>query len=491
MNRKLLINKNILVQIMTLFTIVMVFFMIDDKSSLQTYSRIAIIVCALLSITILNLVKTALSPRFLFYISFCIFHMGQFFLYALGIEYDYFFNNSFYMSFVKGDSALILVLKYSIFASCLMAIGLSLTGKSEIRLNTDIMYSSTEYSREQKSIFKKVGTILFIISFPLTFIYVAVEIYIVTLYGYSGLRSVVGQSIMGGSIAIASKFAQFFVPSVLLIRLTTDSKKVKKYLNIILIIYIAVYFYIGQRTISLSLFLVLLLLRREDGKNDSGLLKRVLLIVCAFVAMILFYNLSMMNRGGSDGAFTGSFFGIIKSFIGECGFTAYCFAIIASICPITKPYTYGMSYLASLSGFIPSFLDFTGILSKIIYYGTEFWITESIGFDFGIGYSLAAESYYNFGKFGLIAIFFIGIIIGKVLSYSETSQYHSKNLFKKYVMYVMTFEIMTLPRRGMYSFFNSLSYDVILVALLAIVLSGFKINKSLFGSPTSEGKENY
>lgn len=482
MDRKLLVNKNILVQITVLFTIVLLFFLLGEKASLRTYSYIAIVSCILLSITILNQVKTALSPRFLFFTSFCIFHMGQFFLYALGIEYEYFFNNSFYMSFVKGDSALILVLKYSILASCLMAIGLSLAGKSEMRRNTDIMYSSTEYSREQKSIFKKVGTILFIISFPLTFIYVAVEIYIVTLYGYAGLRSAVGQSIMGGSIAIASKFAQFFVPSVLLIRLTTDSKKVKKYLNIILIIYIAVYFYIGQRTISLSIFLVLLLLRREDSKADTGLLKRILLMMSAFIAMILFYNLSMMNRGGTDGLSAGSFFGIIISFIGECGFSAYCFAIIASICPITKPFSYGVSYLASLSGLIPSFLDFTGGLSKIIHYGTEFWITEKIGFDFGIGYSLSAESYFNFGYFGLIAILFIGIIIGKILSYSENSQYRSTNLFKKYAMYVMTYEIMTLPRRGMYSFFNSLSYDIILVALLAIILSGFKFNKSLFSS---------
>ena len=113
-------------------------------------------------------------------------------------------------------------------------------------------------------------------------------------------------------------------------------------------------------------------------------------------------------------------------------------------------------------GFFPSFADPSGLLRTITDTVNEGWLTEYTKASFGVGYSLTAEAYFNFAWFGVIAIFFIGVIVALILNCTK----EKLSPFRYYVQMSMTYALFTLPRRGIYDLFNYLFYFVFVFWLL-------------------------
>ena len=113
-------------------------------------------------------------------------------------------------------------------------------------------------------------------------------------------------------------------------------------------------------------------------------------------------------------------------------------------------------------GFFPTFADPSGLLRTITDSANEIWLTEYTKVNFGIGYSLTAEAYHNFAWFGVIAIFFIGVIVALILNCTK----EKLSPFRYYVQMSMTYALFTLPRRGVYDLFNYLFYFVFVFWLL-------------------------
>ena len=404
------------------------------------------------------------SPAFIIFLSFCLFQLGQFYLYGLNIDYaNYFFLRPYYMNHIHGDEALRATARYSII--CMLAFGTGLCVVKQKK--SDSIYLSEKISDQ---LLINIGWIIFGISLPCVLIYDLSELYIVFTHGgvASAIRSSAGQAIMS-RFTIISRIAHYYVPSLILLRLSIDDVKKTKLFNFLMIAHFIVYSFTGQRTVVLAIFLVYLVLSKLKNKETYSHSNSIYVGI-GLLAMIILSAYLGDTRSLTDKSFVFSSIGAaIVRFIAECGGSAYPMAVIYSICPVIVPFTFGKAYLAAAVGFFPTFFDFTGTLDKIVAYGNDGWLTEYLGFSYGVGYSLIGESYYNFAWFGFLAILIIGILLGKYMGAIDIDEFNTYSLFKKYTTIVMLFELITLPRRGIFTFFNSLFYDVFVIYIICTI----------------------
>ena len=104
----------------------------------------------------------------------------------------------------------------------------------------------------------------------------------------------------------------------------------------------------------------------------------------------------------------------------ELGGSVFPLFVMMNIVPSIEPFQYGKQYLLSFfAAIIPSAVDFTGIATKLTQDWSIFeeWIKRYYGqYKFGLGFSLNAEAYINFGWLGIIAIFLLMIVVLSNLS---------------------------------------------------------------------------
>ena len=125
----------------------------------------------------------------------------------------------------------------------------------------------------------------------------------------------------------------------------------------------------------------------------------------------------------------------------------------------------GKSYLHALVCLIPSSLDLTGLVEFCKQSSPEQWIAlqlhKSFGitFDYGVGYSVIAESFYNFGNFGWLSVLIQGYIIQRILSI----KFDGNDKFGMYIKLIMLWALTTYPRRSFYTLEKALEYNVIMI----------------------------
>ena len=230
-------------------------------------------------------------------------------------------------------------------------------------------------------------------------------------YGYSGIRR--GNSaVLLGRLEIFNKLSIFYVPSLILLRVLfkQDARKYRIY-DSLMVLHAILYLIIGQRTIAVALLMTILFLYIQEGKKIK--LQTIIILTVSFLSLLVVSNyvgntrslqqydvtiLKMIETG-------------ISSFIGECGWSVFPLMVIVGATPQDISFSLGRSYFASVMSFLPTFFDPTGILTRLGSLSNEMWLTEYTGLNFGVGYSLVAEAYYNFAWYGLIPIFIIGIIL--------------------------------------------------------------------------------
>ena len=152
-------------------------------------------------------------------------------------------------------------------------------------------------------------------------------------------------------------------------------------------------------------------------------------------------------------------------------FTSICFTKL--YVPASTAYQVGKSYIYAIICLIPTSLDPTGMINVVKQMGPEQWLaaqlhgTYGVTFDYGVGYSVIAESFYNFGNFGFLIVLLQGYIIQKVLSI----KFEGNNNFGMYIKVIMLWALTTYPRRSFYTLEKALEYNVLLI-IIAILIVG-------------------
>ena len=154
----------------------------------------------------------------------------------------------------------------------------------------------------------------------------------------------------------------------------------------------------------------------------------------------------------------------LVSFVSELGGSCFPLMFVMDIVPSKEPFFWGSAYLTSvIGGLFPSSLDFFGFLKTINEHSllVETWQFKYLDYTFGIGFSLNAEAYANFGWFGLLAIYVFGLIIFHFLKTCSISII--RDPWQIYKICILLYFWFTLPRRQTYFIWNSLFYGIILM----------------------------
>lgn len=404
--------------------------------------------------------KKVITPSFILLLCFTLFQFGLPFLKAIDPNFNSWYINQF------SESSLILSVKISVICIQFFALGLMLSTQN-IKKNskvTSVKKKQTIFDDVNSKYIYNFSKILFfitaIIAFPLA-IYV---MYLAFTHGYSYIKDD-NMNIYNGFTRFAQ---QMIVPANLLLIIYSNNDRKKKNWSIIMVLYSILLLLTGARTNSLAIFLVLILLNRESKINGSSVKKiitNIITIMAGFLILFIGVFVAKYRYDGSTVDF--SVIEVSESVVEEMGFNFTSLPFTKLFVPQNTKYQYGLSYVYSFICLIPRTLDPSGFIDNLHALLPETWLANSLNkrfnnlYSFGVGYSVIAEAYYNFGKFAFISIFFQGLIIGMFVN-----NYKDNKKFSKYIKYVMLFSLLTYPRRSLISLLKSIEYCIVLVMLL-------------------------
>ena len=267
-----------------------------------------------------------------------------------------------------------------------------------------------------------------------------------------------------------TRFAQvFFVAANVLCILFSQSKSSKKVYMILALIYAIILIFSGARTTSLALLLVLIFIKQEE--DNKSLLTRNLAIVVGII-LLAFIGSAVAQQRFFGKLERNGILEITESIVEEMGFNFTTINFVESFVPSTVNYQYGMTYLKAIICIIPKTIDPTGVIESINGSLPELeladWLSAKYGdfYDFGVGYSVIAESYYNFGILGFISVFIQSIIISKLINLSTAD----KSKFRKYIKYIMLFALLTYPRRSFITLLKGIEYYIVFIILAIFII---------------------
>lgn len=245
-------------------------------------------------------------------------------------------------------------------------------------------------------------------------------------YGYSAIFNS-GQSSDAVS-NIVSNLGMFFIPGVIILFVANkQSKVIRTFLVSVLIASVLVSLSTGGRGGAIALILAMFYLYTSEVQKLSK-------IKIFFVGIFGFILVKILNaiaeyRTLADRSFD-TFIGLVISgnsqggstlgnILNEFGFNIFSLYHTIKLIPSHQDFAYGYTYLASFMAIIPSY--FFGGFSFSSAAALPDWLKNVLGMDYGPGYSIVAESFYNFGWFGIIAMGILGFILLKMLSNNKTN----------------------------------------------------------------------
>lgn len=289
------------------------------------------------------------------------------------------------------------------------------------KAKSDKLTQITEYNAVSK--IGKILTSITVIPFLLENI---VNFTIVSTYGYRGLYEYNPDIPLWGLITFLS---DFFIPGVLCVLLTskpgsgTQRKIFLMFAAVILII-----MYCGGRSQGVVLVAVVLLYYQNYVKPIS---KKgwIILGVGGFFFVSLLSAIAHLRGGSRDNyveniakyrseSDSNPFFETIS----EMGGSMFPMARTIDLVPRTEPYRYGKTYLYAFSSVIPN-LGFWKKHPAAVNANLGEWLMEKDGLGYGPGYSIVAEAYINFGPFGFILMYILGLYFSRLLNIDNRGRF--------------------------------------------------------------------
>lgn len=393
---------------------------------------------------------------------FCLFQFGLPFLYALDPSFKSWYIGQFQ------ESSLIFSVKLSVICIQTFATGLIMTtrkNKTIVEEKKKSLIFSDQNANTIYSLAKMLFFVTAIIAIPLA-LYV---IYLAIINGYSYIKDD-NMNIYNGFTRFAQ---QMIIPANLLLIIFSQSKRQEKKWTFILIFYSILLLLTGARTTSLAVFLMLLMIKQENAQKANIIKKirnNIVLVSSVFLILFIGVFIAKYRYDGTVSSF--SIVSTLESVVEEMGFNFTSLPFTKIFVPSVENYKYGLSYIYSIVCLIPRTVDFTGTIDRLHSMLPEVWLAASLQnkygslYSFGVGYSVIAEAFYNFGSFAFISTFVQGLIIGLFVN-----NYNSQTKFSKYIKYIMLFSLLTYPRRSFITLLKSVEYCVVLVGLLIYLYS--------------------
>ena len=279
----------------------------------------------------------------------------------------------------------------------------------------------------------------------------------------------------------------FFVPLGLLLLVYLPKGRRRNLVFAVLFVYSALAALSGDRTEGLTLMVALVYFMFGTGPNRDHKATRTIALVAGLLVIVWLLVFVANTRVGGSGSGI-SLADALASALNEMGFNALTVDFEIANEPKT---TYGLSYLVALTSLIPNSLDFAGLKDALDFLNptSNYYMTMGYQYKwatFGLGYSLIAESYVNFGYFGFLAIGVIGAVMERLMNWGGDTP------FERYLSLVFLWSFLTLPRRQMTWLVNAFEYDLLFVLLILWVWHSFIVahgKTTTQQQPTRQGGE--
>lgn len=401
--------------------------------------------------------KKLLTPINIIFLCFILFQYGLPILYAIDPNYS-----NWYLQQMS-TSSLINNNFFSIICIETFAFGLIIAKKKQKEVEVKNNFLSDSNNKMIFSFSKLLLIITGVIAIPLG-LYVS---YLGIIHGYNYVK-MDSMHIYNG----ITRFAQeFFVAANILCIVFSNNKQSKRTYMILALVYAIILIFSGARTMSLAIILVLVFVKSEDDIKSKA--KRTIFIALGIV-LLAFIGSMVAEQRLNGNVSNSSIIKTTESVVEEMGFNFTTINFVESFVPSTKNYQYGITYIKSILCLIPKTLDPTNTIENINRTLPEFelsdWLASKYGnlYSFGVGYSVIAEAYYNFGFFGFISVFIQGLIIGKIMGNSNDK---NKTKFQKYVEYILLFALLTYPRRSFLTLLKCIEYYIVFIILAIFLIS--------------------
>lgn len=254
----------------------------------------------------------------------------------------------------------------------------------------------------------KAGLSCVIISAPFYFYNLYANVLTAMVYGYSGLVENSENS------HLASVIGDMYTPALIALYFSSEFlNKGKK--SIVYTLFLTVFLpplILGGRSNTMIIFAVFCIIYSLYHKIK----KRHLLItgIATFALLFLFFvialtrNISNKSISLYEDALAENKENPIAGVIQEMGFSMFPVSWTMQNVPKRKDYEYGTTYLWELFSIVPN-LGFWEVHPAKSHESNS-WMQKEAGYSFGLGYSLIAEAYNNFGWFGWIFMVFQGYL---------------------------------------------------------------------------------
>ncbi len=272
---------------------------------------------------------------------------------------------------------------------------------------------------------------LIVFSFPFLY-YKLSQMMISIRYGY---ESIYYSNINAHSFGdIIGYFSNLFVISlILLLYVYRNNKTGRRIFAFLLFLLIVMSFVTGLRGSAITLLICFALVYFKFINNNIK--KQTLTVIVMIVILLTIIPIVKDYRSISDKSISSAFNyaqeksqdSIIIETISELGGSTQPFIMVSNIIPSIHSYKYGLSYLSSFMAIIPSTVYSTSFFTDNA--ALDLWLMKAYHMNYGPGFSIMAESYYNFGFVGgVIFSFFLGYFFSFILYYkSKEEKYYNLN----------------------------------------------------------------
>ncbi len=417
---------------------------------------------------------TAFCPYVLFLSSFFIFQFGQSCLNLLGIEYEEF--NLFHLF---SEDVLLKAIIFTALSIATFNLGalINVTIRKKITVNSKVPEMK---QMATKKAMKQIGWLLFLVSTPVAFYFIILKAIMSLQYGYGVIYSY-----DFGANSILIFVESFFLPSAyMLISIHVKDIFKAKMFTIIIALYAVISLLTGSRTLFIMIVLTLIwlwnsIIRPFNWRKVSKLAVMGFFLMLVISAFENFRGVEEKEIGTLAEAFSNSLSQnpVIDS-IGEMGGSMSPLLMIMQFMPDSLSYRLGDSYLYALFSLLPNLFNFMGTVHPSREHAMlDVWLGNYLGLSYGPGFSMVAESYYNFGWFGIGISFVWGVIIAKLLGYNSSEKL-SENPIRLFIILAVISTCFTLPRIHTLYFVRTFFY-YIAVPFLGIILLRNKHLKSM------------
>jgi hypothetical protein len=328
---------------------------------------------------------------------FWLFMFGQSFNYLIGYKGSG--NNNIFTNMGFSNYEILRSEVYCVLCMLFLHLGINLKSKDSVNSVKDVI---TKYNFNNK-VLRITGSILLILSIIPHINYIKYLYIYGVVQGYSSLYN--------NSTGSFSFFGNFFYIAILMLATTVKNKNNKKIILIPLIFEILIELLAGLRGAAIPLFLGIVIYYNLEIEKIK--LKGTLLLIFIFVLLMFLIPVISDVRNLSNKSFStllesrgnSSILDAVKEMGGSRITVIYCMQIF----PNYEPYMIGTSYFGSvIDTLFSSKILNSSMFGWTVWLGS--WLQQFFGLNYGLGFSMAAESFVNFGNFGFLTFFIFGII---------------------------------------------------------------------------------